>query len=82
MKEIEQLEDEELVLQYQQLKTTDSVSKDKKPMPTMKLRQYDEFTAHMEWIEDNKEQTWIQGHPEEALRQEEEFYSQYYNDFE
>ncbi len=49
------------------------IKKSYKPKPTKKHRQYDDFTIEMEWAEDNKEQTWIQDHPEEAREQEAEW---------
>jgi hypothetical protein len=46
------------------------------PKPTTKQRQYDHFTNHMEWVADQREQTWIRDHPEEASVQEAEFYDE------
>jgi hypothetical protein len=45
-----------------------------RPKPTPKQRQYDYFTNHMEWVADQREQTWIRDHPEEAREQEAEWH--------
>ncbi len=61
-----------MVWQYQQLQSTDSVTKYKKPKPTRKARQYD-LTIQKEWAAERAEQTWIHKHPEEVREQEAEW---------